>query len=198
MGRGEWWSVLVPDIKGGNSPYYWGEQRFSGGAFYFGAFAFALCLAWLIAGSHWMRWPLLAISALVIVLSWRDASWLTDAFLNNVPLFNKFRDTKMMLVLVQLVVPLGAAMALWELSHEKATKHWKLWLAGGGVRGGMNYGETDELGFEAVTNRVHLHDLHATILHLMGLDHEHLTYFFQGRNESLTDVGGRVIKDIMA
>lgn len=133
MGRGEWWSVLVPDIKGGNSPYYWGEQRFSGGAFYFGAFAFALCLAWLIAGSHWVRWPLLGVAVLAIVLSWRDASWLTDAFLNNVPLFNKFRDTKMMLVLVQLVVPFGAAMALWELSHEKATKQWKLWLAGGGA-----------------------------------------------------------------
>ena len=73
-----------------------------------------------------------------------------------------------------------------------------MWLAGGGVRGGMNYGETDELGFEAVTDRVHLHDLHATILHLMGLDHERLTYFYQGRNESLTDVGGRVLDDILA
>lgn len=75
---------------------------------------------------------------------------------------------------------------------------YSMWLAGGGVRGGMNYGETDELGFEAVTNRVHLHDLHATILHLMGLDHERLTYFYQGRNESLTDVGGRVLDDILA
>ena len=72
-----------------------------------------------------------------------------------------------------------------------------MWLAGGGVKGGMNYGSTDELGFEAVENRVHLHDLHATILHIMGLDHELLTWFHQGRKESLTDVGGRVIGDIL-
>ena len=62
----------------------------------------------------------------------------------------------------------------------------------------MNYGETDELGFEAANDRVHLHDLHATILHLMGLDHESLTYFHQGRQESLTDVGGRIIREILA
>lgn len=73
-----------------------------------------------------------------------------------------------------------------------------MWLAGGGVKGGMTYGETDEFGFEAVQNKVHLHDLHATILHLMGLDHELLTYFHQGRDESLTDVGGRVVKDLIA
>ena len=73
-----------------------------------------------------------------------------------------------------------------------------MWLAGGNVRGGMRYGETDEFGFEAVVNRAHLHDIHATILHLMGLDHERLTYFHQGRQESLTDVGGHVIHDIIA
>ena len=75
---------------------------------------------------------------------------------------------------------------------------FSMWMAGGGVRGGMTYGETDEFGFEAVTNRVHLHSIHATILHLMGLDHELLTYFHQGRNESLTDVGGHVVHDIIA
>ena len=75
---------------------------------------------------------------------------------------------------------------------------YSMWFAGGGVRGGMNYGETDELGFEAADDRVHLHDLHATILHLMGLDHESLTYFHQGRQESLTDVGGRIIREILA
>ena len=73
-----------------------------------------------------------------------------------------------------------------------------MWMAGGGVKGGMTYGETDELGFEAAVNPVHLHDIHATILHAMGLDHELLTYFHQGRNESLTDVGGRVVTDIFA
>jgi len=73
-----------------------------------------------------------------------------------------------------------------------------MWMAGGGVRGGMAYGATDEFGFAAVENKVHVHDLHATILHLMGLDHTQLTYFHQGRDERLTDVYGRVIGEIMA
>lgn len=73
-----------------------------------------------------------------------------------------------------------------------------MWLAGGGVKGGMTYGETDEFGFEAVKDKVHLHDLHATILHIMGLDHELLTYFHQGRDESLTDVAGKVIHEILS
>lgn len=73
-----------------------------------------------------------------------------------------------------------------------------MWMSGAGVKGGMTYGETDEFGFEAIVNRVHVHDIHATLLHLMGLDHELLTYFHQGREESLTDVHGRVINDILA
>ena len=73
-----------------------------------------------------------------------------------------------------------------------------MWMAGGGVCGGTIYGETDELGFAAVTNRVHVHDLHATILHLMGLDHTRLTYFHQGREDRMTDVYGNVIQDILA
>ena len=75
---------------------------------------------------------------------------------------------------------------------------FSMWMTGGGVKGGMNYGATDELGFEAVENKVHLHDLHATILHIMGLDHESLSYFHQGRDETLTDVGGKVVHDILA
>jgi hypothetical protein len=75
---------------------------------------------------------------------------------------------------------------------------FSMWLAGAGVKGGMTYGATDEFGFEAVGNKVHLHDLHATILHLMGLDHERLTYFHQGRDESLTDVFGRVVTGVLA
>jgi hypothetical protein len=74
---------------------------------------------------------------------------------------------------------------------------FSMWLAGAGVRGGMAYGETDEFGFEAVINKVHLHDLHATILALCGLDHEALTYFHQGRDERLTDVYGRVVREIL-
>jgi hypothetical protein len=73
-----------------------------------------------------------------------------------------------------------------------------MWFAGAGVKGGISYGETDEFGFDAVIDRVHLHDLHATILHLMGLDHEKLTYFHQGRDESLTDVFGKVVSGILA
>ncbi len=75
---------------------------------------------------------------------------------------------------------------------------FSMWMAGGGIKGGMHYGATDELGFQAVENKVHLHDIHATILHLMGVDHEQLTYFHQGREESLTDVGGRVVHELLA
>jgi uncharacterized protein (DUF1501 family) len=72
-----------------------------------------------------------------------------------------------------------------------------VWLAGGGVKGGLAYGATEEFGFMAVENKVHVHDLHATILHLMGLDHEKLTYRFSGRDFRLTDVFGTVVKDIL-
>ena len=74
---------------------------------------------------------------------------------------------------------------------------FSMWMAGAGIRGGLAYGETDEFGFEATVNRVHVHDLHATILHQMGLDHERLSYFHQGREESLTDVYGRVVHEIL-
>ncbi len=72
------------------------------------------------------------------------------------------------------------------------------WMAGGGVRGGLRYGATDEHGYEAVEGKVHIHDWHATILHLLGLDHEQLTYRYAGRDFRLTDVYGRVVKDILA
>jgi hypothetical protein len=73
-----------------------------------------------------------------------------------------------------------------------------MWLAGGGVKGGLVYGATDEFGWYAVENKVHVHDLHATILHLMGIDHERLTYRYSGRDYRLTDVSGRLVKEIMA
>ena len=71
-------------------------------------------------------------------------------------------------------------------------------LAGGGVKGGVTYGATDEFGFKAVENPVHPHDLHATVLHLLGLDHTKLTYRYSGRDFRLTDVAGKVVKDILA
>jgi hypothetical protein len=78
--------------------------------------------------------------------------------------------------------------------------HWgfSMWLAGGGVKGGIAYGATDEFGFKAIDKRVHVHDLHATMLHLMGIDHERLTYRYSGRDYRLTDVEGEVIKEIIA
>ncbi len=75
---------------------------------------------------------------------------------------------------------------------------FSMWMAGGGVRGGMVHGATDEYGWDAVEDRVHVHDLHATILHLLGLDHEKLTYRHSGRDFRLTDVYGNVIKKIIA
>jgi hypothetical protein len=73
-----------------------------------------------------------------------------------------------------------------------------MWLAGGGVRGGMTYGATDEFGWHAVENKVHVHDLHATILRLLGFDHERLTYRYNGREFRLTDISGRVVNGIIA
>jgi len=75
---------------------------------------------------------------------------------------------------------------------------FSMWMAGGGVKGGMTYGETDDFGFKAAVDKMHVHDLHATILHLLGLDHERLTYQHAGREFRLTDVYGRVVQEIVA
>lgn len=126
MGRGEWWSILVPDIKGGNNPLYWGEQNFSGGAFYFGAILIALFMMWMVLRKDVLRWPLLVVAALAIVLSWRDASGLTDFFLNSVPGFAKFRDTKMMLMLIQCMLPIGVGLLLRDALANQL--NWNKWL----------------------------------------------------------------------
>jgi hypothetical protein len=73
-----------------------------------------------------------------------------------------------------------------------------MWLAGGGVKGGLVHGVTDEFGWHAIEDKVHVHDLHATILHLMGIDHERLTYRYSGRDYRLTDVHGQIIRKIIA
>ena len=73
-----------------------------------------------------------------------------------------------------------------------------MWLAGGGIKGGITYGATDDFGFKAVEKPVHVHDLHATILHLLGIDHTKLTYRYSGRDFRLTDVSGTVLHDIIA
>ena len=73
-----------------------------------------------------------------------------------------------------------------------------MWMAGGGVKGGIVHGATDEFGYKAVQDKVHVHDLHATILKLMGFDHEKLTYRYQGRDFRLTDVYGHVVNNLIA
>ncbi len=73
-----------------------------------------------------------------------------------------------------------------------------MWLAGGGTKSGFSYGATDEFGYHAVQGKMHMYDLQATILHLMGLDHEKLTYRYAGRDFRLTDVFGRVVKEVIA
>ena len=77
-------------------------------------------------------------------------------------------------------------------------KGFTLWMAGGGVKGGLSYGQTDDYGYEAVENKVQIHDLHATILALLGLNHEKLTFNYAGRDFRLTDIEGNVIKALMA
>ena len=131
MGRGEFWSVLIPDVKGGNSPLYWGEQLFSGGAFYFGAILIALFMVSLILRRDVLRWPMLVVALLAIVLSWRDASGLTDFFLDSVPGFAKFRDTKMMLMLIQCMLPIGVGLLLRDALAGKVEWGRKLFIAAG-------------------------------------------------------------------
>ena len=77
-------------------------------------------------------------------------------------------------------------------------KGYSLWMAGGGIKGGQRYGATDEYGYQAVENKVHIHDWHATILHLMGLHHDKLTFEYAGRDFRLTDVHGNVVRDIIS
>ncbi|MGI9427352.1 MAG: DUF1501 domain-containing protein [Bythopirellula sp.] len=92
--------------------------------------------------------------------------------------------------------PMGEVRAYTGRNHH--IDAFTMWLAGGGIKPGQVYGQTDEFGFGAVENPVHVHDLHATLLHLLGLDHKRLTYRFQGRDFRLTDVHGRVVHDLLA
>ena len=77
-------------------------------------------------------------------------------------------------------------------------KAFSMWLAGGGIRAGYTHGATDELGYAAVKDTVHVHDLHATMLHLLGIDHKKLTFHFQGRDYRLTDVHGSLVDNLLS
>jgi hypothetical protein len=94
--------------------------------------------------------------------------------------------------------PMGQGNKGKSLGRDHHIKGFSMWLAGGGVKGGLTYGATDELGYNAVETVVPVHDLHATMLHLLGIDHKRLTFRFQGRHFRLTDVSGRVVNDVLA
>jgi len=97
---------------------------------------------------------------------------------------------------VELPTP-GSNDANTKLGRDHNHHGFSMWLAGGGAKGGLQYGKTDEFGFKATENPMHVHDLHATILHLLGFDHEKLTYLYAGRNFRLTDVHGHVFHDLI-
>lgn len=85
-----------------------------------------------------------------------------------------------------------------DVGRDHHMRAFSMFLAGGGIRGGMTYGNTDELGYHATENPVHVNDLHATMLHLLGLEHTKLIYRYQGRDFRLTDVAGKVVRPIVA
>ena len=119
------------------------------------------------------------------------------------PIAGLLKDLKARGLLDDTLVVWGAEFgrtpfAEGENGRDHNPQGFTMWMAGGGVRGGMAYGETDEYGHRAVAGQVHVHDLHATVLHLLGLDHERLTYRYSGRDFRLTDVYGQVIRPVLA
>lgn len=111
------------------------------------------------------------------------------------------RDLKQRGMLDETLIIWGGEFGRTPMAQGSGRDHhimgFSCWLAGGGIKPGFSWGATDELGYEAVENKVHVHDLHATMLHLFGIDHERLTYRFQGRDFRLTDVSGHVVRDIL-
>ncbi|RMG18505.1 MAG: DUF1501 domain-containing protein [Bacteroidetes bacterium] len=91
----------------------------------------------------------------------------------------------------------GGRMAPYK-GRDHHNEAFTMWLAGGGIKGGMTHGETDDIGYYGINGRTHVHDLQATLLHCLGIDHEKLTYHYQGRDFRLTDVHGRVVKEVLA
>ncbi len=112
------------------------------------------------------------------------------------------RDLKQRGLLDETLVVWGGEFGRTPMAQGNGRDHhikgFSMWLAGGGIKGGTTYGATDEFGYNAVENVVEVHDLHATVLHLLGIDHERLTFLFQGRQFRLTDVSGKVVKGILS
>jgi len=123
------------------------------------------------------------------------------------PIAALIKDLKQRGLLDETLVVWGGEFGRTPMNEERNGSTWlgrdhnqhafTIWMAGGGVKRGISYGTTDDLGYHAVENRMHVHDLQATILHLMGLDHTRLTYRFQGRDFRLTDVHGNVVKELL-
>jgi hypothetical protein len=118
------------------------------------------------------------------------------------PIAALLRDLKARGLLEETLVVWGGEFGRTPTAQGRGRDHHSLgftmWLAGGGVKKGYVHGATDDFGYRAIDNRMHVHDLHATILHLMGLDHERLTYRYSGRDFRLTDVHGNVVREILA
>jgi hypothetical protein len=132
------------------------------------------------------------------VLAHRDKARQTDQ-----PIAALLRDLKSRGMLDDTIVLWGGEFGRTPTSQgargrDHNNRGFSVWLAGGGIKGGMVYGATDEIGYAAVENRMHVHDLHATILHQLGIDHEKLTYRYSGRDFRLTDVSGTVVRSILA
>jgi hypothetical protein len=121
----------------------------------------------------------------------------------DIPIAGLLKDLKARGMLEETLVVWGGEFGRTPVAQESDGRDhnpygYTMWMAGGGVKGGFTYGATDEFGYYAVEDRMHLHDLHATILHLLGLEHTKLTYFYSGRNFRLTDVAGNVANKILA
>ena len=125
-----------------------------------------------------------------------------DCAATDKPVAGLLRDLKSRGLLDDTLVIWGGEFGRMPMSEAGKGRDHNPWgysvlMAGAGVRGGYAHGATDAIGLRAADKPVHVNDLHATILHLLGLDHEELTYFHSGRDERLTDVGGRVVTDIL-
>jgi hypothetical protein len=148
---------------------------------------------WSGAGQPWDNHDALAANHRTLAEQWDGA---IAAFLTDLKVRGLFASTLVMWGGEFGRTPVAELPALSGRDHNHYG--FSMWLAGGGVKGGHVHGATDEFGFQAMEKKVHVHDLHATILHLLGFDHEKLTYRYAGRDFRLTDVHGNVVKEVLA